>query len=81
MSTTRVPKGLPTWVLPTALILGILLLVFIAVRAMNDTGAGAAGPPRKVYPNMYDFREEAKKGNLGRGTGPADGAAPGPFSH
>ena len=68
MSGSRGQKELPDWVIPTVIVVGVLLVVFIAWKALTGSSGGAPGPDREVHANMYDFRKEAEKGNLGRRT-------------
>ena len=81
MSSARSSKELPPWVMPLAVILGVLLIVFVAVRALNGTSGNPAGPAREVHPGMYDFRKEAQQGNIGRRTAVPDGTTPAGEAH
>ena len=58
-------NSLPKWVLPLAISLGVLIVVFVSYKAFTGSN-GDNKPPIEVHPGMYDFRKEAAAGNLGR---------------
>jgi hypothetical protein len=58
---------------PILLLGGIIAVavVLIGLYAWGEFHKGNPGiPDKEVKPGMYDFREEAKAGRLGRGTEP-----------
>ena len=69
-------KKMPGWALPAALITAVVIVSLIAFRALSGGSETAAGPDKVVRPGMYDFRQEAQKGNLGRRTSGEGGIAP-----
>ncbi len=56
----RLQQPLPSWVLPAALAVGLLALVFLGWRIWIST-EGPVGPPKAVHSGMYDLRQEIAK--------------------
>lgn len=53
-------KELPFWALPAVIVLGLLVLGLVTWRAVTGNNE-ATGPVKKVYPGMYDIRQEIQK--------------------
>jgi hypothetical protein len=75
MSKSAGSREIPAWLMPAAVVVGLIVIVFLAVRALTGPSVETPGPPRKVYPGMYDFKKEASEGNIGRRVG-GEGAPP-----
>ena len=77
MSAMRGRQELPGWVMPTVIVVGVLLIVFITWKALTGYGTPSTGPDKEVKPGTYDFKKEAEKGNIGRWSGKVgDGTTP-----
>ncbi len=65
MAKTSSRNGLPAWVLPVVIAAGVVILAFVGWKAFSGGSHGATGQAVEVKPGMYDFRQEALKGNVG----------------
>src|SRR5689334_13638195 len=55
MSNRRSTKEIPSWLLPAAIAVGIVLLAFIGWRVYTAPSVNA-GPPMEVKPGQFDIR-------------------------
>lgn len=62
---TKMRKELPSWALPVAIVLGVIMLAFLGWRAWTGSNS-VPGTPKEVHPGMYDFRKEFQSGNIGK---------------
>jgi len=64
MSPAAQKAAVPVWVIVIAVVVVVGVATALAVRSLS--GPRAAVAPIDVRPGMYDFREELRKGNVGR---------------
>ena len=55
----REPREVSPWILIALSAIGLVLLVYFGWQAISGR-EGDPGPPKKVYPGMYDLRKEAQ---------------------
>ena len=60
MAGKGIERELPAWALPTAVVIGALLLVLVGWKAVTG-GIESAGPAIKVHAGQYDLRAEVAK--------------------
>jgi len=53
--------GLPGWVLPVVILVGVLIIGFVSWKAFNGSSGGAEGKAVEVRPGMIDIRQEMQK--------------------
>lgn len=70
MANSKSSKGasfgsfeVPTWGVVAAVFVVVIVVMLIAWRTIGHPSEGTA---IKVHPNMYNFRQEFLKGNVGR---------------
>lgn len=53
-------RDVPQWVFVSATVAVLLIVAYFGSKAISGRAADP-GPPRKVYPGMYDLRGEAAR--------------------
>jgi hypothetical protein len=53
--------GLPKWVLPVAIVVGVLVIGLVGWKVYSGSSAGAPGKVVDVRPGMYDLQKEMQK--------------------
>lgn len=71
MSTHIRSRVLPSWVLPAALIAGVLFLIFLGWRALTG-GDEPVGPPRVIHAGQYNIMAEIRKVRAAEGRSGTD---------
>jgi len=59
----------PVWAIPAAIVVLVLVVGLIAWKTLGKHDGVSDAPPVAVHPGMYDFKQAAADGSLGKGTG------------
>lgn len=61
-------RDVPAWAFVAIACLGVVILGYVGWRTFIRSNADV-GPPKKVYPGMYDLRAEAAKARAAKEQG------------
>lgn len=61
-------RDVPGWAFVAIACLGVVILGYVGWRVFAG-GSPEVGPPKKVYPGMYDLRAEAAKARAAKEQG------------
>lgn len=61
-------RDVPVWAFLAIACIGVVILGYVGWRTFAG-GSAEVGPPKRVYPGMYDLRAEAAKARAAREQG------------